>query len=120
MNKIAEGTQVLDFLSDEESLISGAVTSFFIHVNEGMLVVELSINLLYSKTFKSIVLQFSEVIEYAFNFNTNHSFYYIEDYKFLQKDNLFYLTLDPFDRGKEIHAQDNDVIKARQVCLFTK
>ncbi len=64
---------------------------------------------------------FSNVIEYSFYHNSDYNFYFIEDYKFFLSNGFFYISLDPAQPIiEEVEVNDNDIIKAERVHLFSR
>jgi hypothetical protein len=119
MDIIAEGSQVIEIVSGEESIISGLLTKISIYNQDNHLNIDLSIDLMYSKKFKKILIQILDVVEYSFFYNRNTNFYYIEDYKFFKNENLIYISLDPAEGSKtKVDAHDNDYASGKNMRLF--
>lgn len=119
MNLIANGKEAIDLLADNESLISGELKGFSVYKQNNRLLLNLDITLLYSKKFKDITLQFVDVLEYSFYYNSKNNFYYIEDYKLFQTDEQFYISLDPVDGSStEIDRNDNDFVIAKEIRVY--
>lgn len=117
---LAEDSQVIDVLSNNEDLISGTLQRISIFYENSQLVIELTIKLLYSKKFKEVLIQFKGVSEYSFNYTASHNFYYIEDYVFLKNDDKVYISLDPANPSEmKKSPEDNDCILAEEVYLFS-
>jgi hypothetical protein len=110
---------VLELLWEKESILDGQLTKLSIHVQENPLVIDLGIGLMYSKKFRKIILQVVGVLEYSFTYYHTRSFYNIEDYKLFQKDDFFYISLDPVD-GTDgvVDENDNDYILGLGIRLF--
>lgn len=120
MNLIAEGTEVIDVLSNNEDIISGKLNSVSIFYKDRRLVIELTIELLYSKKFKEVLIQFKGVSEYAFYYNLSRNFYYIEDYVFFKNEEMVYISLDPANPSEvKRNDDDNDFIIADEISLFS-
>ena len=119
MDLIAKGSNVIDFLSNNESLISGKLEKISIYYEEYQLTIDLNIELKYSKKINKVLLKFIGVSEYSLFFNSENFFYNIENYKFLKKENLFYISLDPINDEQIVDTSDNDYIKSADVFLYT-
>ena len=78
MNLLAENHQVITFLSNNESLISGKLRSVLIYYDGKELCIDLRIELMYSDKHKNILLRFNGVLEYALYYTSDSSFYNIE------------------------------------------
>ncbi|WP_419788812.1 hypothetical protein HDF24_07475 [Mucilaginibacter sp. X4EP1] len=44
-------------------------------------------------------MRFKGVKEYSFYWNIRHSFYHVETYKLIKKEDLFYVSFDPEDES---------------------
>ncbi|PLK44196.1 hypothetical protein [Emticicia sp. TH156] len=121
MKLIAKNDEVISFLSNNESLISGTIESIKIQNKSNVLCIGLNINLMYSKTNKTIFLEFKLVKEYGFFYSSSLSFYNIERFKFFKDDNLFYISFDPFSEQEEMGREenDNDFILSQEVYLYS-
>jgi hypothetical protein len=120
MNIIAEGRQVIDILSNNEDLISGKLQKISIFYQDSKLIIELTVELLYSKQFRQVLIQFNGVSEYSFYYSLSHNFYYIEDYVFFKDDDMVYISLDPANPSEiKRNVDDNDFIVAEDVLLFS-
>lgn len=120
MNLIAEGSNVFDTLSNNEDIISGKLDNVSIFRKDSQLVIELTIELLYSKKIKVILIQFRGVSEYAFYYNLSRNFYYIEDYVFFKNEEMVYISLDPANPSEiKRNVDDNDYIIADEIALYS-
>ena len=64
-------------------------------------------------------LKFLDIKEYGFYYDHTRIFYNVEDFKLLRKDDLFYLSLDPYLEDREsISENDNDFVLAREIEGF--
>lgn len=121
MNILAKGEQVIDFLTNNESLISGELKRVEISNQENQLNIELSISLMYSKKVKEVIIRFVGVTEYSFFYSNINNFYFIEEYKFFKKEGLFYISLDPLNVSEDKkESGDNNYILANDVTLCSK
>jgi len=119
MNIIATDTNVIEILSNNESLISGKLVGISIYTKEHRLQIDLNIELMYSKKMKNIKLQFIGVSEYSFSYSSDNYFYNIETYKFFKEENIFYISLDPsHTHNDESNIADNDYMKAENIILL--
>jgi hypothetical protein len=120
MNFIAENNQVLEVLSNNESLISSELKKISIYYQDNGLVIDLNISLIYSKKMKNILLQFIEVSEYSLKYTLDNFFYNIEEYKFYEEKGTFYISLDPnYSVNIERDKNDNDYIVSSKIVLYT-
>jgi hypothetical protein len=119
MNLLAEGQKAIDFLTDNESLISGKLEKISIYIEENRLFIDLEIILLYSKKYKNVKLRFQDVQEYSLYYNIRSNFYYIEDYKLFLTSEQVYISLDPADASSiEIDNNDNDFVIAKGLKIY--
>lgn len=109
MEFIGQNFLLYTMLKGEIQIISAKITSFHTYLVNYQLTIDVDIELLYDKE-RNLKLRFTDIKEYAFNYTINYHFYYIECYKLLLKDDLFYISFDP-DQSSEDYAEiDNDVI----------
>ncbi|MGN6395783.1 MAG: hypothetical protein ACTHMI_09475 [Mucilaginibacter sp.] len=74
------------------------------------LVIEAEFELLYDPG-SVLRLRFTEIKEYSFYWNSRFSFYNVETYKLIKKENLFYVSFDPEDETLlDISGNDQDFI----------
>lgn len=119
MDLIAESNNAIEFLTDENSIISGKVRLVSIYLQENRLFLDIQISLMYSKQFDTMLIRLEDVIEYSFYYNSNSNFYYIEEFKLFKADQYTYLSLDPFDSSsKEIDEKDNDFAIAKEIKIY--
>jgi hypothetical protein len=92
-------------------IISSTIRRFNIFTtDDSKLVVELEFQLRYAPG-AILKLRFLEIKEYSFYWNSKYNFYYIETYKLLKKNDLFYLSFDPEDETTlDISENDQDFI----------
>jgi hypothetical protein len=121
MKIIGKNNQVIELLSNNESLLSSKLMKIEIYYSNNQLFIDLTIELLYSKKFKKIILRFEGVSEYSFFYTSDRFFYNIERYVLLKDKDLFYLSLDPFDEHTTIrNIEDNDFILSQNVALLVQ
>ncbi|MDR6197969.1 hypothetical protein [Siphonobacter sp. SORGH_AS_0500] len=118
MKLLAKNEEVISFLSDKESLISGTIKKISIQIKSNILFIGLDITLMYSKKYKSIYLEFEAIKEYGFYYLADSSFSTIEIYKFFKNENLFYISFDPTNEELIMDKNDNDFILAEKVSLY--
>lgn len=119
MKLIAINDDVISFLSNEESLISGKISNISIQHKPSGLCIGLNIILMYSKENKKIFLEFESIKEYAFFYTSDRYFYNIERYTFFKDGNLFYISFDPANEQETSRDEnDNDFILAGRMSLY--
>jgi len=115
MEYINENEGLLKYLTGERSLISATINRIDIHLEQEQLCIDVFIELLYSPEKKKIKLEFIDILEYSFLYNSTYSFYNIENYKFFSSENGFYICFDPFNENKEMSTSDQDYIQCKSV-----
>jgi hypothetical protein len=119
MKLIATGSKVIEFLINDESIISGKLSKISIYYKDNRLIIELNINLLYSKQYSEVIIQLLDVMEYSLFYSSKSNFYFIENYKFFYEDGAVYISLDPSETDtSSMDIDDNDYVKAKDVTLF--
>lgn len=117
MHFIAENDKALQLLSSERTLLDGTLRAINIATVNGQLLADLTIKL--SNSLRTeVLLRFSGVQEYVFNWSREYSFYNIEDYTLMRDSDLFYLSLDPLNAGNINKEYDNDYILGERISLF--
>jgi len=109
MELINKNISLYTMLKSEIHIISAKITSIQTYLLNDHLTIDIDIELLYDKE-RNLKLRFTDIKEYAFNYTINHYFYYIEDYKLLLKDDLFYISFDPDQSSVNYSEIDNDII----------
>jgi hypothetical protein len=110
--------EVLQFLKGENSLLDGEISSIKIVKGDHGVNVSLDVSMRKSSQLNKIILDFIDCEEYSFSYAKGHYFYCIESVKFFKNDNeMYYLSLDPFEEGEQESSEDMDVIIARSVKL---
>jgi len=64
---------------------------------------------------KLLKVKFTNVKEYSFYYRSDHYFYNVERCKFFKKDDLFYLSVDPYNEAEEINDEDQDFILCNEI-----
>lgn len=118
MKLMAKNDDVISFLSNNESLISGKIHDISIQSRNNILCVGLNINLMYSIEHRFLFLEFEVVKEYGFYYSFDSSFYNIERYNSFKSENLFYISFDPVNEELCRDENDNDFILAESVSLY--
>lgn len=119
MKLIAKNDEVILFFSNNQSLISSKINSITIQIINNLLCVGLTIELMYSKNYKRLFLEFEVIKEYTFSYSSNMSFYYIERYTFFKQGCCYYISFDPVsDVFENRNEHDNDFILSEGVSLY--
>ena len=109
---------VFEYFSGNRSLISGTICSFLIKGEDGLVSIEVVVQLMYAKTDKRIKLIFADVLEYSFYHRREHDFYNIVDLKFFKQSAGYYVSFDPDYSTSQASANDNDFISAASLEAF--
>lgn len=109
MELISSNEKLIDVLSSQFTILSGSLEKVCIYQNDLVLCIDLYINLQYSDR-NNCVLKFIDVKEYAFYHNSDTIFYNIERFKLFKSEDLYYISLDPYDEGPNINENDQDFI----------
>jgi hypothetical protein len=105
-------------LVDNLSLYDSSLQKNSIYVKDGIIEVEIILRLDYPLG-TYVKLLFKNVIDYSFSWNKDFDFYIIDSYKLLKtEDNIYYCSLDPFDRELCISEEDEDIIKSRDIEVY--
>ncbi len=110
--------ETLQYLRGENSLLDGEVSSIEISKcdHSDSVNVSLYISMRKSSHLDRIVLVFIDCEEYSFSYSKDYFFYCIESVKFFKNNNeMYYISLNPFDEEKKESSDDMDVIIARSV-----
>lgn len=119
MQKIISNDDILSFLQGKNTLRDSELMSFEMKNINGELAIETFLNLRPDAEFKEIKLKFYEVLECAFYYSANFTFYNVEAFKFIKLENgFFYLSLDPDEKIIGASKFDQDFIKAKHIELF--
>lgn len=112
MKVIGKDDVLFGRLSKDIYIVSSSIRSFNIFVDnkDDKLIIEIDFKLLYNLD-SILKLRFVGIKEYSFSWNSTHSFYYIETYKLIKKENHFYISFDPEDEVLSgISENDRDFI----------
>ena len=115
MKLIGSNNELVDFLSGDYSILSSRISQTTFRSEDGELIIEIDIDLLYSQKEKKLKLRFTEIEEYSFYYNSQHIFYNIEHYKFLSTEKGMYISFDPFDEEEMITPGDQDFIMCSKI-----
>lgn len=116
---IAADADLISFLKNDYSLISGSLNGINISYLNSDLTIELSISLMYAPNGrKNIVVKFINVISYSFIYDEDYSFSTIEDFKFIEVEGKMYLSIDPDIRVSQKSEADKDFIISKSVVGF--
>jgi hypothetical protein len=111
MRLIDKDDILFERLMSDIHIISSSISriNIFMTEEEG-LVIEVDFELLYDASF-ALKLRFVRIKEYSFHWNSKHNFYYVEAYKLIKKNGLFYISFDPEDEASlDISEDDQDSI----------
>jgi hypothetical protein len=115
MKEIGKNNKLLSKLTGENCLLDTKIEHLSIFAADN-LIIEITFLMRPKSDFERVTIRFSGVLEYSFYYNTDYIFYNVERYKFfLDNNNNFYLSLDPFNEAVEISDQDQDYIIAKEV-----
>ena len=111
MKFIGKDDVLLEQLMSNIKIISSSIRRFNIFKTDvDGLVIEADFELLYDPG-SVLRLRFTEIKEYSFYWNSRFSFYNVETYKLIKKENLFYVSFDPEDETLlDISGNDQDSI----------
>jgi hypothetical protein len=111
--------KAIDLFIDNDSLISTVIEEINLSKDEsGELQILLTISNFHKKsTFSKINLLFNNILEFDFYYNSDYTFYNIENYKLLYLNNLIYLSLDPDQSVNGRSEKDSDFILANSLKL---
>jgi len=105
------------FQTKHLSILDGDIKRIDIYKDEFKLTIDIFIKTIYSPNY-NVLLRFEDVQEYSFLWDSNYSFYYIEVYKYLIKDNLHYISFNPKEDEADISAKDQDYILSKNLVCF--
>lgn len=107
---------LISYLSKEFSLLSSKLYKVDIYNDiKSELVIDLYLELLYTKANNLVRLTFTEIEEFSFYHHRSSYFYNIERYKFFKNDNSIYLCLDPYEEDQIISREDQNFILSGNV-----
>lgn len=116
MEYIDKNEGLISYLSGKFSLLSSKLYKVDIYNDaKSELIIDLYLELLYTKVNNLVRLTFTEIEEFSLYHHRSSSFYNIERYKFFKSDNSIYLCLDPYEEGKIISSEDQNFILSGNV-----
>ena len=120
MDRRMIGEDAISFLKKKNSLLDSTLTSLCMQDAEGSPIIDLCFAARAGADYEVVRIKFSGIKEFGFYYNDKHSFYVVEDFKFLvTSDGLFYLSVDP-DRGQDGESEtDQDFVRAKYVEIVT-
>ena len=106
-------------LPGELNLLDSSIFSINIKrdVETTGVIIKLVFKLMYPRNMYLKII-FRDVLEYSFYWNSSHYFYDVSSYKFIKKNDLFYLSLDPDEQELDRMKSDQDYILSRSVEAF--
>ncbi|WP_411898227.1 hypothetical protein [Elizabethkingia occulta] len=112
--------KITEVFSGENSLISTTIEEIKLEKdNFGELQIKIIISNFSRKSeYSKVHLLFNEITEFLFYYNSDYSFYNIENYKLLYFENQIYLSFDPDNSVKHKSKNDSDFILAKSVKLL--
>jgi hypothetical protein len=117
MNAIGKNEELLkNIVLKKLYLISSTLLDVKIFTEDYKVVIELGFKLLSGGEIMRI--KFVDVSEYLFYYRNNYGFYDVATCKFFKKDDLYYLSLDPYDETLEMHPEDQDFILCKEIEGF--
>lgn len=72
-----------------------------------------------SNTTAFLKLRCIDVVKYNFLWDSDYSFYNVSHYKLLKDNELFYISLDPYEENDEISELDNDFLLCREMKVWS-
>jgi hypothetical protein len=116
MKKIGNGETLINFFTEERSLVSSKVYRIDIFLKDEDLSIDLYLELLGSKN--RVKISFCGIKEYSFYHHSDYIFYNIETVKFFKSSEGIYISLDPIDERECISDEDKDYIFSNEVEGF--
>lgn len=119
MTYYIENEEALEILTIEENIRDSRIYRFDIYENDKeCLIIDVYLELIHSQRSKNLKIRFIDVKEYSLYYEANRYFYYIETFKFLKYNDIFYISFDPVDESEMISEEDQDYIKASSIEGF--
>lgn len=115
MKKIGVNEGLIEYLVGEFTLLSSKISRIDMHTINYALLIDVYIDLLYSKNEKILKLTFTGIEECSLYYKSSYDFYNIERYKFFKSNNYYYISFDPYDEIEEISSDDQNFILSRNV-----
>jgi hypothetical protein len=120
MKIVATNKDVFNYLTEEKSILSGQILSFYIWNFEEKVNCEIKIEINRCNKTTIFILRFIDIDEYSLYYKNIFYFYNISRLKFFF-DNVterFYISLDPFDESEKISIEDQDFILGKGIELL--
>jgi len=117
---IAKNDNVFNVLAYEKTLLDSNVEKIEIATENMHLKIMIYFNIIRKNAkYHKVCLEFNDVLEYGFYYNSDYIFYNVESFKFFNHDNLFYyLSMDPVDEKNTISDKDQDFVKAKAIRCY--
>ena len=110
MKLIGKDHVLFEILNSEIYIINSSITRFNISTTDER-GINIDVDFELSPNSAILKLKLLTVKEYSFYWNDRYNFYYIETFKLLKKENLFYLCFDPANESSlDISENDQDFI----------
>ncbi|WP_101688329.1 hypothetical protein [Dysgonomonas massiliensis] len=103
---------------DDIYLRDSSLESIFIYKEDYILYIDIVFKVV-SKTTTFLKLRCIDVVKYNILWDSDYSFYDVSHYKLLKDNELFYLSLDPYEESDEISELDNDFLLCRQMKVWS-
>lgn len=115
MELLSRNSHLLNALHGNLEIRDSQILGINIYEINGVVFIEVRIELLREKVNKRLLLKFSNVTLYAFFWKGSSYFYYIERYKFFENAGKYYISFDPVDEEDAVSDEDNDFLLADSV-----
>jgi hypothetical protein len=102
-----------EFLNDY-TILDSELLSIFVFTEDGILQVALILKL---NTHELVRLVFKDVKEYNFYYTNGNDFYIVSDYILSYYNNLYYVSLDPYEGNSGPSNEDSDYIKSNNILI---
>lgn len=91
------------------SIFSSRIYKYIIYEDSDTVFIDVFFELIYPRN-KYIKVTFKDVKEYSIYWNCNYYHSYVEDVKYVQKENLHYISFDPNQEVNTISEKDQNFI----------
>jgi hypothetical protein len=118
MELVSNGDSVLNYLTDDNSLISSTLFRIDLYCNDSELRADLYFTLPYANQIK-LMIRLINISEVGFYFNTSHFFYQVTNCKLFRQNDFFYLSLDPDESDPLMSVNDQDFFWCRDIEVYT-
>jgi hypothetical protein len=108
--KSFKNIELIEYLTGDQRLLDGRLQRINVFRQEYELVIEVYVELRFSKIAKQLKLTFKDIKEYSFSGSSNNQVDYIERYKFFGDEKGYYICFDPSSEHKVISSDDQDFI----------